>query len=271
MNADQVFVILSKQIKDLSAGTPSAKINLTSNIAVGAIDPNSKVNHTSAQLWEWALVKKMALRVSLTSSLDITKVYEIGTTQSTNLTIGVNKVAVGGSDIVSGTYSSTPNDPTFVEKPLTSLTTYSDTVSTSFDNSMTYTVSALDKNGLTGKATINFKFAYPMYISLIDLADISTLTEPIIKASGNKIIAQKTNQNFTLNSGGVYKYPLFCYPASYGSLTSIMDIANGFDLIGNYTKGSINMTCADGTTQPYTYYVANIYNDFINFKIQFNF
>ena len=37
------------------------------------------------------------------------------------------------------------------------------------------------------------------------------------------------------------------------------------------TKKTINVTCADGTSQPYYYYVANIYNDFKDFIIQFEF
>ena len=46
---------------------------------------------------------------------------------------------------------------------------------------------------------------------------------------------------------------------------------NGFDLISNYTKGEINITCADGQVVPYVYYIANIYSKFNDFKISFQF
>ena len=147
MNANTVFAILWTKMKQMSLNG-GGKLQLTSNVQCGAINPNTKVNNTALELWEMALIKKLALDVKITPSLSASQIYEKGVPINPTLNISVNKKPNGGSDIVSITYSSTPNDPIFVAQPVTSVTSYSDSVSTTFSDTQVYSVSALDVNNV---------------------------------------------------------------------------------------------------------------------------
>jgi len=62
---------------------------------------------------------------------------------------------------------------------------------------------------------------------------------------------------------------VFAYPASYGNLTKIYD-ANNFDVTGTFTKSTVNVSCADGTSVPYNVYV-NSASTVSGFNMDFRF
>ena len=250
-------------------------ISLTSNVAVGAIPAGTVVNNTSAELWRMALVKNLGLLVTLTGTLDKNIIYEKGVAKDTNLSVKVSQ-RDGSGEIASISYSSIPVHSSFNgSKTASNNTLYTDTVTiTGLKDTQEFKVTAVDTNGTTSNATIKYEFVYPMYNILADWDSINN-TRPVVDESmivgGTKLVAKKATQTFTLNSAGTFKVPVFAYPKEYGSLTKILDVRNGFDLISNYTKGEINITCADGQVVPYVYYIANIYSKFNDFKISFQF
>lgn len=250
-------------------------ISLTSNVAVGAIPAGTVVNNTSAELWKKALVKNLGLLITFTGTLDKTLVYEKGIPKNTNLSVKVEK-RDGSGDIVNIDYISTPTHASFSgAKTSTSPTLYTDSVAiTGLKDTEEFKVTAKDTNNTISSATIKYEFVYPMFNILADWDSVNN-TKPVVDEAmiigGNKVIAKKATQTLVLNSAGTFKVPVFAYPKEYGSLTKILDVKNGFDLISNYTKGEINITCEDGQVVPYVYYIANIYSKFNDFKISFQF
>lgn len=251
-------------------------ISLTSNVEVGAIPAGTVVNHTSAELWRKALIKNLGLLVTLTGSLDSTVIYEKGVAKDTNLAVKVSQ-RDGSGEIASISYSSTPLHSSFNgAKTVSNKALYTDTVSiTGLKDTQEFKVTATDTNGTTSNATLKYTFVYPMYFNLVDW-DIANDKRPDVTVdmiiNGNKILKTKGTQDITFDSAGAYyKLPLFAYPKSYGNLTKIFDLVNNLDLLGNYTRGEINISCADGQTVPYVYYIANIHSKFDNAQSSFRF
>ena len=250
-------------------------ISLTSNVEVGAIPAGTVVNNTSAELWRMALVKNLGLLVTLTGTLDKNIIYEKGVAKDTNLSVKVSQ-RDGSGEIASISYSSIPAHSSFNgSKTASNNTLYTDSVSiTGLKDTQEFKVTAVDTNGTTSNATLKYTFVYPTYNCLVDWDFVNNkrpvVTEDMI-IGGTKMIVDKTTQVITFNSGGTYKVPIFAYPKSYGDLSKVLDVANGFEILDTFTKGEINITCADGTSVPYIYYIANMYSDFNNIKYSFQF
>ena len=271
MDALHVYALLNNKIKKISGGGSSTPITVTSNITVGAIPAGSKiVSKTSDELWKWALVQALAPQITFTSSESETIVREKGTVVNTTLDVKITVKSNGGSDIVSVTYYSTPTHTLFNgAQTVTNVNTFTDTIpNVTFSDDQEFKVSCTDKNGKTANSTKKFVFVYPMYSGLIDYG--TTITDTIVQG-GSKMTATKADKTCTFNSGGAYKVPFFAYPSSYGNLSKIMDVVNGFDLISNYSTTTVSLTGLDGTAQSYTVYYANIYGVFDNFDIKFMF
>ena len=251
-------------------------ISLTSNVEVGAIPAGTVVNNTSAELWRMALVKNLGLLVTLTGTLDKNIIYEKGVAKDTNLSVKVSQ-RDGSGEIASISYSSIPVHSSFNgSKTVSNKALYTDTVTiTGLKDTEEFKVTAVDTNGTTSNATLKYTFVYPMYFNLVDW-DIANDKRPDVTVdmiiNGDKILKEKGTQDITFNSSGAYyKLPLFAYPKSYGNLTKIFDLVNNFDLLGNYTRGEIDISCADGQTVPYVYYIANIHSKFDNAQSSFRF
>ena len=271
MNANEVYAILNNKIKKISGGGSSTPITVTSNITVGAIPAGSKiVSKTSDELWKWALVQALAPQITFTSTESETIVREKGTLVNTTLDVKIAVKSNGGSDIVSVTYSSTPTHSLFDgAQTVSNPSSFTDNIpNVTFSDTQVFKVSATDKNGKVANSTKTFTFVYPMYSGLVDYG--TTITDTIVQG-GSKMTATKADKTCTFNSGGAYKVPFFAYPSSYGSLSKIMDVVNGFDLISNYSTTTVSLTGLDGTAQSYTVYYANIYGVFDNFDIKFQF
>jgi len=77
-----------------------------------------------------------------------------------------------------------------------------------------------------------------------------------------KSISTKSNKTVTTSPTGQVFY--FAFPASYGTLSNILD-PNNFSVIGDYTLRVESITGLDGTAVSY-----NIY-EFVNVTTQTNF
>lgn len=122
-----------------------------------------------------------------------------------------------------------------------------------FETNRTYSVqvddvSAEAKPSATSSRT--FTFVYPYYYGVgaagLGIA-VDTLTKQIINETTS------TLRNFTVD--GTEKM-YFAYPASYGTLSSILDV-NSFNTVGDWTLTVANITGLDGNAVSYNIYEFN--------------
>ena len=99
--------------------------------------------------------------------------------------------------------------------------------------------------------TLTYRFVYPYYFGAgaqaLTSAQVASLTKDIIGSTAT------LNRSFTTLAGQVY---YFAYPASYGALTSILD-ENGFEVIGDWTLRTENITGLDASPVSYRIYEFN--------------
>jgi hypothetical protein len=125
----------------------------------------------------------------------------------------------------------------------------------SITDNATFRAEARD-NGASGgptvvSTTVNFTFVYPYYFGAgavgITAAAVGGLTKDIRTSTATLA------KSFTATAGQVF---YFAYPASYGALTSILDV-NNFETIGDWTLRTQNITGLDATAQSYRIYEFN--------------
>lgn len=124
----------------------------------------------------------------------------------------------------------------------------------SFGTNKTFSVQVDDVSAQAKpSATSNrsYSFVYPYYYGVgapsLSAASVAGLTKQIITDQSS------ANRSFTPSVGNVY---YFAYPASYGSLTSILD-QNGFETIADWTLRTENITGLDASAVSYKIYEFN--------------
>lgn len=174
---------------------------------------------------------------------NITKVEVFGSDSSTALATKTDAVSAGGS---------------FTLK-------FSKELKAAAANGTRFTVKVTDSdNKVTSANTGTFSLVYPFYQGVVaagatvDAAAVKALTKKIETKGNKKWAYTATNQKM-----------VFAYPASYGSLTKIFD-ANNFDVTGTFTKSTVNIACADGTSVAYNVYV-NSASTVSGFNMDFRF
>ena len=132
-------------------------------------------------------------------------------------------------------------------------------------NGTKFTVKVTDSdNKVTSANTATFNLVYPFYQGVVaagatvDAAAVKALTKKVETKGNKKWAYTATNQKM-----------VFAYPASYGNLTKIYD-ANNFDVTGTFTKSTVNVSCADGTSVAYNVYV-NSASTVSGFNMDFRF
>lgn len=122
----------------------------------------------------------------------------------------------------------------------------------SFSDTTTFRAE-VDDNGATGgpttvSATTTFTFVYPYYDGA---GSVGLTASAVAGLTKSKIVSTATvNRTFTATSGQVF---YFAYPASYGALTSILDV-NGFETLPDWTLRTENITGLDGNPVSYRIY-----------------
>ena len=132
-------------------------------------------------------------------------------------------------------------------------------------NGTKFTVKVTDSdNKVTSANTGTFSLVYPFYQGVVaagatvDAAAVKALTKKVEVKGNKKWAYTAANQKM-----------VFAYPASYGNLTKIFD-ANNFDVTGTFTKSTVNVSCADGTSVAYNVYV-NSASTVSGFNMDFRF
>ena len=132
-------------------------------------------------------------------------------------------------------------------------------------NGTRFTVKVTDSdNKVTSANTGTFSLVYPFYQGVV--AAGATVDAAAVKALTKKV---ETKGNKKWGYTAANQKMVFAYPASYGNLTKIFD-ANNFDVTGTFTKSTVNVSCADGTSVAYNVYV-NSASTVSGFNMDFRF
>ena len=195
--------------------------------------------------------------------------YEIGVgTTVTSVTANVTKkartitkVEVFGSDSATALATKTEG----VANGGSFSLTFSKELKAAAANGTRFTVKVTDSdNKVTSANTGTFSLVYPFYQGVVaagatvDAAAVKALTKKVETKGNKKWAYTAANQKM-----------VFAYPASYGNLTKIFD-ANNFDVTGTFTKSTVNVSCADGTSVAYNVYV-NSASTVSGFNMDFRF
>jgi hypothetical protein len=135
--------------------------------------------------------------------------------------------------------------------PSGGVSTYTD--STGWTDTVSFSAQVDDVAGGGGPTTVTsntvtYNFVYPYYVGAgapgLSAAAVAGLTKLVISSTST------SNQTITAASGNVF---YFAYPASYGALTSILDVSN-FETVADWTLRTENITGLDATSQSYRIY-----------------
>lgn len=235
-----------------SGGDAKLTEAVTANTAAGAIKVNDVVakDTTFTQFVKQLLVSEIAPTVTFTATNS--GLVENGTTvNSTTLKLVLNNAGTGtfvSIDFMEG--STIVDTQTYVS----GTSTYTYLYSTPFDTDTTFKAvlhyKKSDSTATTLTKEVKFKFVNPAYYGAVSSAP-TTGTD--VTAVGNKTVTDKCDltATYTLNNNK----SCYCYPVSYGALTSIKD-ANNFEYIGSYDRTTVSVSVTVGaTTSTVPYYV----------------
>lgn len=218
-------------------GGAALTTDVTANLTVGNITSGTKLNQgtTFTEFVQKLLITEIAPTVTFAASGSGVK--ETGTTVTPTLTLTITASGTGtptsikfydGSTLLdTQTYVAGTNTYTYTMSAISATTTVkgvleytkSDTTTASIEKTATYTFVAASYYGEVTTAPT-------------DKAGITALTKNVKNT-------KSLTATFTLSN----QRSCYCYPASFGNLTSIKD-ANNFEYISSYTKTSVTV---DGT------------------------
>ena len=215
--------------KTVGSGEAGAKADWVTNVSVGSL--NSGVNLTDMTALE--ILKKITRKYTNANATvtwsETNTLLEVGDSINLNVTV---------SNFVSGDYAPSKvalyRGTTLLEEKTASGTVTFSTVN-NITTDTTFTVKLTDANNIvTSISTKTYEFISASYTGLVSAiptvsADITALTKLVRKK------APYTNTYAPAN-----QYIVFCYPQSYGNLTSVLD-GNGFENLGEYSKSVITI------------------------------
>lgn len=130
-------------------------------------------------------------------------------------------------------------------------------------NGFKLNVKVTDSDGkVTPASSTAFNLVHPFYHG----STSSAITAAVVKALTKKV-ETKGNKKWAYTADN--QKMVFAYPASYGNLTKIFD-ANNFDVTDTFTKSTVDIVAADGSTVPYNVYV-NAASTVSGFNMDFRF
>jgi len=130
----------------------------------------------------------------------------------------------------------------------------------------TFSAKLYDTRSKTGTSSITYNFYYPNF-SCVTTNEISNITIDEIVENGTMRLEAKANK--TLNFTGNMARYIFCYPQSWGNLTSVLD-DKGFEYLPSFKK--ITMTYTSGTDSvPMYSYILQEPCSLTNYKMTFKF
>lgn len=213
----------------------SLSANVTANVAVGGINSGQTLAEgtTFTQFAQKLLIKETAPTVSFSASGSGVK--EVGTSVTPTLTLSISDLGTGTPVSIAFYSGSTLLDTqTYVE----GTSSYSYTMESAITDTttvkgvLTYTKS--DATSATIEKSASYTFVMASYYGAVttaptDKAGIIALTKSVKNT-------KSLTTTFTLSN----QRSCYCYPASFGNLSSIVD-GNGFQYITSYTKTNVTV------------------------------
>ena len=133
-------------------------------------------------------------------------------------------------------------------------------------NTTTFSAKLYDSRSKTSTSSLTYNFYYPNF-SCVTTNEIADVTMDEIMTNGTMRLEAKANKALTF-SGNMARY-IFCYPQSWGNLSSILD-DNGFEYISAFQK--VSLTYTSGTDNvPMFAYISKTNVTLTNFKYTFKF
>ena len=218
-----IFIDAKSLVDTGSLGSTTA--NVTANVEVGGIMVGDVVEEGTdiQKLVEKLLIKYYPPAVTLTAT-PANKIVEVGESINVELTAAVIKKSLNVASVIfsDGTAAvDVAEGGSFsheIADPITDTTIFSVTVSDG-------------KKEVS--SSVKYTFVNPYYTGVVNAdavdVDITTLGKKIEEKGKKKYSYEPRNQ-----------YVVFAYPASYGDLTSILDI-NGFEQLPSFDKTSVTV------------------------------
>ena len=130
----------------------------------------------------------------------------------------------------------------------------------------TFSAKVYDRNSKTGTSSLTYNFYYPNF-SCTTLSEVADITIDEITINGAMRLEAKANK--ALNFTGVMSRYIFCYPQSWGTISSIID-SSGYEYLSSFQRTS--MTYSSGTDSvPYYAYILKEPCTLNAFKMTFKF
>ena len=219
-------------------GDAALESAVTSNLAVGAIPSGTTLEQgtTFTEFVQKLLITEIAPTTTFTATGSGVK--EVGTSVTPTLTLVINTVGTGVPTAIKFYDGSTLLD---TKEYVDGTTSYSYTMSSAVTT--TTTVKGVleykksDDSAATIEKTATYTFVMASYYGAVtsaptDKAGITALTKNVKNTKAQTATFTLSNQR-----------SCYCYPASFGNLTSIKD-ANNFEYLSSYTKTTV---AVDGT------------------------
>ena len=218
-----IFIDAKSLVDTGSLGSTTA--NVTANVEVGGIMVGDIVEEGTdiQELVEKLLIKYYPPTVTLTAT-PANKVVEVGESINVELTAAVTKKSL---DVASVIFSDGTAAVDVAEGG-----SFSHEIADPVTNTTTFSVTVSDGKKEVS-SSVKYTFVNPYYTGVVNAdavdVDITTLGKKIEEKGKKKYSYEPRNQ-----------YVVFAYPASYGDLTSILDI-NGFEQLPSFDKTSVTV------------------------------
>lgn len=238
-SAGQVLTKKSGTDYDTDWETPSGggdstlKSSVTSNMAVGAIASGTTLEQgtTFTEFVQKLLITEIAPTTTFTASGSGVK--EVGTSVTPTLTLVINNVGTGTPVSIKFYSGSTLLD---TKEYVPGTNTYTFTMESAITTNTTVKGVLEYKKSDNTNATIEKSAAYTFVMASYYGAVATAPTDKagIIALTKNVKNSKALTATFTLSN----QRSCYCYPASFGNLTSIKD-ANNFEYLSSYTKTTV--------------------------------
>ncbi len=130
----------------------------------------------------------------------------------------------------------------------------------------TFSAKGYDRNSKSNTASITYNFFYPNF-SCTTLSEIADITIDEITTNGAMRLETKANK--ALNFTGVMSRYVFCYPQSWGTISSIVD-STGYEYINSFQRVSLIYTSGTDNVPMYAY-ISKTLATLTNYKYTFKF
>lgn len=213
--------------------------DITANIAVGNISSGTTIEEgtTLTEVLEMMLIQEIAPTTSFSASGSGIK--EVGTSVTPTLTLTISSIGTGTPTAIKFYSGSTLLDTqTYVEGTNSYSYTMENaiTTTTTVKGVLEYTKSNGDSASI--EKTASYTFVMASYYGAV--ATAPTDKAGIIALTKNVKNSKALTATFNLSN----QRSCYCYPASFGNLTSIKD-ANNFEYISSYTKTTVSVDGVD--------------------------